>query len=99
MRRLLLLEQAEEPRLQEVLDDQIRFDGELVMLNLENERYYGLDDIGTHCWDALVASGTVAAAAAQLAAVFDVDEAQLVGDLLELVGDLAEHGIVAVSEA
>lgn len=40
-------------------------DGELVMLNLENERYYGLDDIGTHCWEALETSANLAQAYAR----------------------------------
>ena len=71
-------------------------DGELVMLNLENERYYGLDDIGTHCWEALETSANLAQAGARLAAVFDASEDTILADLIELVSDLTNEGIVSV---
>jgi len=41
-------------------------EGESVLLNLQSERYYGLDDIGTRLWQLLAENGDVAAACEQL---------------------------------
>ena len=32
-------------------------DGETVLLNLQSERYYGLDDVGTRMWQLLAENG------------------------------------------
>ncbi|MEM7405732.1 MAG: PqqD family protein [Pseudomonadota bacterium] len=75
-------------------------DGELVLLHLGNERYYGLDDMGTRFWSALEATARerqpLASAHAELAAAFDVHPEQLATDLLELIESLAAEQIVSV---
>jgi len=47
--------------------------GEGVLLNLETERYYILDDVGVRMWQELAESGDVIVAAEKLLAEFDVD--------------------------
>lgn len=74
-------------------------DGEAVLLNLANERYYGLNRVGTRMWLVLAASGSVQAAFEQLAAEYDVEPDRLRGDLVALVGQLAEQGLIQLEPA
>ncbi len=71
-------------------------DGEMVLLDLASESYFGLDDVGTRIWAALVEHGTLPKAREALIAEFDVDPAVLDRDLERLVGELKQHGLVAI---
>src|SRR5215217_6427095 len=72
-------------------------EGETVLLNLESERYYGLDDVGTRMWQLLAENGDVGAAYTQLLQEYDVEAEQLEADLGTLIGRLAEAGLLTVS--
>jgi hypothetical protein len=72
-------------------------EGEAVLLNLQSERYYGLDDVGTRMWQLLAENGDVGAALTQLLREYDVDAAQLESDLAALIGRLAEAGLLSVT--
>ena len=72
-------------------------EGETVLLNLQSERYYGLDDVGTRMWQLLAENGDVAAAAAQLLKEYNVEAAQLESDLATLIGRLAEAGLLTIT--
>jgi len=69
---------------------------ESVILDLDSERYFGLDAVGTHMWKALTTSDTVQAAYEQLLGEYEVDAEVLRQDLLNLVGMLRERGLVEV---
>ena len=71
-------------------------DGEAVLLNLNDESYFGLDDVGTRMWSVLQESLTIADAFERLRAEYDVDAGQLQGDLIELIQTLAAHGLVQI---
>jgi hypothetical protein len=71
--------------------------GEAVLLNLASERYFGLDEVGTRMWQALTTADSVEAAHAALLAEYDVDADVLRDDLLQLIQQLADHGLVALS--
>lgn len=70
---------------------------EAVILNLESERYFGLDGVGTRMLTILANSDSIEAAYAVLAEEFDVDGVVLREDLLALVESLAQKGLVQVS--
>ena len=72
-------------------------EGETVLLNLQSERYYGLDDVGTRMWELLAENGDVAAAAAHLLKEYNVEPAQLESDLATLIGRLAEAGLLTIT--
>jgi hypothetical protein len=74
-------------------------DGEAVLLNLADESYYGLDEVGTRMWLVLEASESVNAALSQLLSEYDVDPELLKADMLELIAKLKEHGLVFVDDA
>ena len=67
---------------------------ESVILNLDSERYYGLDDVGTRFLSVLNTSDSVEAAYEALRDEYDVDAHSLRQDLLKLVEDLVKQGIL-----
>ena len=67
---------------------------ESVILNLESERYFGLDDVGTRFLTVLTSSESIEAAHQQLAAEYDVDTEVLRHDLLALVENLVDRGLL-----
>ena len=70
---------------------------ESVILNLDSERYYGVDDIGTRFLSVLTTSESIEAAYETLAQEYDVDGQLLRQDLTELVEKLAAQGIIQIS--
>ena len=72
---------------------------ESVILNLDNERYYGLDAVGTRILSVLTTSESIEAAYNTLVQEYDVDGQALRRDLIALVEDLVAQGLVKVSNA
>jgi len=72
-------------------------DGELVLLNLENENYYGLDEVGAAMWRAIEESSTIDQAIEILNEQFDIDESTLRVDLDRLLGELSDRGLVEIT--
>lgn len=70
---------------------------ESVILNLDSERYYGLDDVGTRMLSVLTNSNSIEAAYQRLVEEYDVDHQALRLDLLELVENLLTHGLIQIS--
>jgi hypothetical protein len=78
----------------------IRFlDQESVLLNLETERYFGLDPVGTRMWQLVTAAPSIEVAYRQLLDEFDVNPQALRANLSELLGHLAENGLINVRPA
>lgn len=73
--------------------------GEAVVLNLENERYYGLDDIGTRIWSLLAQSTTINDVYETLLGEYDVDPDSLRRDITALIEQLQEQDLVILSDA
>ena len=72
---------------------------ESVILNLDSERYFGLDDVGTRILSVLATSESIEAAYQRLVDEYDVDSQALRRDLLELVENLSSHGLIQISRA
>lgn len=73
-------------------------DGESVILNLKSEEYFGLDEVGTAMWQALVDSSNLEEAFLKLLQRYEVDEATLREDFEELTQKLIENGLLEISE-
>lgn len=71
-------------------------DGEAVFLNLDSERYFGLDDVGTRIWQHLVEHRRVGRICEEMHKEFDVDETRLRADVFNLLEELIEAGLVRV---
>jgi hypothetical protein len=74
-------------------------DKESVLLNLETERYFGLDETGTRMWQLVTTSPTIEDACAQLLAEFDVEPDLLRTNLTELLSRLADNGLLQLLPA
>jgi hypothetical protein len=71
-------------------------DKESVLLNLETERYFGLDEVGTRMWQVLTTSPSVEEAYRRLLDEYDVEGGQLRENLLELLDQLLNNGLLHV---
>ncbi len=74
-------------------------DGESVLLNLNTERYFGLDQTGTRMWQLVTESATIDAAYRSLLNEFDVDPERLRSNLSDLLGRLIDNGLLEVQPA
>jgi len=70
---------------------------EMVLLNLQSEHYYGLDEMGKRIWQLLAEHQDVATVLERLLVEFDVDEAVLRRDLARLIHELVEAGLATAS--
>ncbi len=78
----------------------VRFlDRESVLLNLETERYFGLDETATRMWQLVTGSQDIEAAYQELLAEFDVEPELLRTNLTDLLGQLVENGLLQVLPA
>ena len=69
---------------------------ESVLLNLDSERYYGLNDVGTRMLTLLTSSDSIEAAYESLLSEYDVDADVLRQDLTSTIEELAKHGLVEI---
>ena len=78
----------------------VRFlDRESVLLNLETERYFGLDETGTRMWQLVTDSPSIDVAYQELLAEFDVEPELLRANLTDLLSRLMESGLLQVLPA
>jgi hypothetical protein len=71
-----------------------RLQEESVILNLDSERYYGLDDVGTRFLSVLTTSDSIETAYDRLRHEYDVDPQVLRADLLALIEKLIDQGLL-----
>lgn len=71
-------------------------DGESVILDMESEKYFGLDGTATAMWTALTSTGSIAEAYQRLLEEFDVEEGRLREDLLSFIDQLVGRGLIRV---
>ncbi len=69
-------------------------EGESVILSLDNETYYGLDDVGTRMWLQLTTQPTVQDAYNALLHEYEVEPDELQNDLARLVSELVAAGLL-----
>ena len=78
----------------------VRFiDRESVLLNLETERYFGLDETGTRMWQLVTAAPNIEIAVQQLLEEYDAEPQVLQSNLTELLGRLVENGLLSLQSA
>ena len=70
---------------------------EAVILNLKNESYYGLDEVGTRMWNVLTNSDSIQQAHEILKEEYEVDSDTLLRDIGLFVKDLVENEMVTIT--
>lgn len=72
-------------------------DGEKVMLNVKNGKYYNLGEVGGEIWSALDTPSTVKEVAARIQEIFEVPAEIAQQDVLAFLQSLLEEDLVAIS--
>jgi hypothetical protein len=71
-------------------------EGEVIVLNLVDGTYYSLDPVGARIWELVQTSRKVADVEATLLDEFEVEPERCRGDLVRLLEQLLELGLVEV---
>ncbi len=74
-------------------------DGEMVLLDMESENYFGLDEVGTSIWQAMQEKKTLQEVFEVLLEQYDVEEEVLKKDLSDFVDKLLKSGLVEVKKS
>jgi Coenzyme PQQ synthesis protein D (PqqD) len=74
-------------------------DGETVLLNLDTEKYFGLDSTGTRMWEVATRSSNIETAYAKLTEEFEAEPDLLRTHLADLLAQLVENGLLKVVPA
>lgn len=81
----------------EVLAQEV--DGETVLLDLQSESYFGLDEVGTRIWQLLQEQSELQKVYDTMLAEYDVDAEQLGKDLHELLEKLLDEELITLEYA
>jgi len=73
-----------------------RVGDETVVLSLDDENYYGLDEVGTRFWEMIEEGTTFGNAVDVLLAEYEVERNVLTRDLTAVVLDLRTNGLLVV---
>jgi hypothetical protein len=81
-----------------IAQDQLSSDlgGEAAILNLKSGTYYGLNPVGARIWTLIREPRMVQSVLNQLLVEFDVEPDRCERDLIALLGQLAEEGLVEI---
>lgn len=67
---------------------------EVVLLDLASEHYFGLDEVGARIWMLLKEQKAAGQIVEDLLQEYDVERAELEGDVLDLLAHLLEAGLI-----
>ena len=82
-----------------VAEEQIAGDllnGEVVILNMKDDVYYGLDQVGGRIWNLIQEPITFGKIIQKLLEEFDVEDQQCSADVLGLLEDMLSKGLIVV---
>lgn len=84
-----------------VVENQVASDlaGEVVLLSLETGMYYGLDEVGARVWELIQQPATVENVCQTILAEYEVEREQCQSDVLALLSQLSEAGLIEVRDA
>jgi hypothetical protein len=71
-------------------------DGDIVLLSIENNNYYGLDEIGSIIWNMIETPYKLSEIINILTQQYDVDYSQCLEDVSILLNDLHKDGLINI---
>lgn len=83
------------------VNDDVLFEdlhGEGVLLNLKTGVYLGLDPVGSRVWRILEDHHVLSDIVNTMVSEYDVDRQRCADDLLALMSDLEQHGLVTLTD-
>lgn len=69
-------------------------DGEMVVLDLKSESYFGLDAVGARIWQLMQELGELSMVFDAMLDEYDVEPDQLEADMMALINELLEAGLI-----
>jgi hypothetical protein len=72
--------------------------GETVLLDLESENYFGLDEVGTRIWQLVKETNDLKAIYDTLLTEYDVKEERLQQDLDTLLSEISGLGLITLEQ-
>ncbi|MEA3492519.1 MAG: PqqD family protein [Campylobacterota bacterium] len=69
-------------------------DGEIVLLDMKSENYFGLDEVGSSIWQAMESGKTIREVREIVLNQYDVESDVLERDLLGFIKKLVESGLI-----
>jgi hypothetical protein len=78
--------------------DQISTDlgGEVVILDMQSEEYFSFDGVGARIWEMIETPTTVREILAAILQAYDVEPARAESDLLAVLDEMAQEGLIEV---
>lgn len=76
-----------------------RVGDEVIVLDMERGEYFGLPAVGARIWELLPDGKSLADVADVVASEYDVDRAAAERDVLGLVADLSDKGLLVIAPA
>ena len=73
-------------------------DGEMVLLDMNSENYFGLDEVGTAIWQAMQECGSLDEVYQVLLEQYEVEPEVLQKDLLDFAQKLSDSGLVDIEK-
>lgn len=74
-----------------------RVEDQIALVNVDTGVYFGLDDIGARMWEMLCEHRKLQAVADRMEREFDVEPERLRADLLRLVRELVDKGLLEIA--
>jgi len=71
-------------------------DGEMVLLDMKSENYFGLDAVASEIWRLLQEGKSLEEILLELMEIYDVDETTLRQDLSNFIEQLQEQGLATL---
>ncbi len=71
-------------------------DGEMVLLDMKSENYFGLDAVASEIWKLLQEGKSLEEILLELMEIYDVDETTLRQDLSNFIEQLQEQGLATL---
>ena len=75
-----------------------QLDGEIVLLNLHQGTYYGLDEVGAYIWNLIQQARPVAEIHQALLERYEVEPERCEHDLMNLLHQLSNAGLIMVND-
>lgn len=76
-----------------------RVGDEVIVLDLTGGEYFGLPEVGARIWELLLDGKSLVEVAGVIVSEYDVDRATVERDVLSLVADLSDKGLLVVVPA
>ena len=73
-------------------------DGEMMLMDMQSEEYFGLDTVGASFWQAIKEEKTLKKALEYLLDLYDAEESVLKKDLIEFAEKLKTNGLASIAE-